>query len=256
MLWQLPPLLPTTGGAEGAATSGPITPPTPVPVPRADALTKPNAKRPKRNDKGAEWHRLAMPSAPLGKARDRLEVFAALNGKASIGYVARCDVTSGRMLRYRQATPNRVTALSVAPDGAFLAVGTNEGEVILFDGQYLSSLHRFQPHDIFLTSVTIRAAPAAGAAALSGALDYSVLTCAGDHNVQLTSLPGERLKRRMSFATIALLLSIAVALLAIAMPSLLPPSLAAWLGATPSPPLPLQATEEALASDDQVPPLA
>ena len=223
------------GAPEAGATGGVATAPPPglaAPI----ALAKPafrlfnffggassSGRRGKKRDMSPQWRCVAMPSAPPASSRASTPLFAALNHPGGPGWIVRADTGTGQVRAYRRACSSMVPTIAVSEDGKVMVAGNSEGELLVFDGPSLSLLFKAVPHELFITSIMLRAAPAGGIGALTGAMTYTAITCCGDNSVKLTPLPPGALKKRASVAPFVYL-ALMVALVAYLMqcfPSLL-----------------------------------
>jgi len=157
-----------------------------------------------RRTKGAQWRCIAVGDAPVGGASPLL--FGALNHVGGPGWVARCELKGGSCEAYTKVASSPLTALALAADGAFVAVGTSEGELFVLDSRTLSRLHKSEPHALFITSLLMCPADAPSGRA--------AITCAGDNTCILTPLPKEKLKssRGLAFCLVVLVLLVSALL--------------------------------------------
>ena len=94
-----------------------------------------------------------------------------------------------------------VTALDVSPDGAYVAAGTSEGELVVLQAASLQRLLRLQPHDIFITNLRFSS-------------HHAVVTCAGDNSNAFTALTPDKLKASSHWVSMLVaLVAVALALM-------------------------------------------
>jgi hypothetical protein len=138
--------------------AGPLPEPTPISQPsfRMHRLMRSASSRSKRRSSAAQWRCIALPEPsavsaasrwgwPLCAARPQL-LLGALNHAGGPGWVARCDLSSGRVLAYARASANPLTALAAALEHLvpLVCVGSSEGELIVLHAESLISLRRLQ----------------------------------------------------------------------------------------------------------------
>ncbi|KNC86611.1 hypothetical protein SARC_01240 [Sphaeroforma arctica JP610] len=69
-------------------------------------------------------------------------------------YIAMWDTNTWKMAKYGLADRNPSTVMDVSPNGKYIAVGTGEGDVIIFDARTLKRVHVAKcVHDIFITDM-------------------------------------------------------------------------------------------------------
>lgn len=160
-------------------------------------------KRGKKRDMSAQWRFVCMPSAAPASARAPPPLFAALNHPGGPGWIVRSDTRTGRCRAYAKACASMVPTLAVSDDTRLVVAGNSEGELIVFDGYSLARLHKVVAHDLFITSIMLRAATPSGIGALTGGVSYTAITCCGDNSVKLTPLPESVIKKRLPLAPFA-----------------------------------------------------
>jgi len=151
------------------------------------------------------------------EASGPLPLFGAINYGA--GWVARCDVLTGRKMCVAKVGAAPLTSLDCSPDGRLLACGNNDGELHLVHGTALTKLYKVVPHEIWITGLMLRPLPPPAAAALSKATvptSYTAITLGGDNTVVFTPLPSSKLRAGGGLLSRLVWLSLLVLLVAAA----------------------------------------
>lgn len=122
-----------------AIMSGGVPTSTAVPQPRFilhNLVTPVPKRRGKPLPRTAAWRCIVFaPPDGSGASIAGGVLYGALNHAAGIGWLARVGISTGgktaEVLKHVKVTPQRLTSIALSGDGAIVAAGTNEGEVVL-----------------------------------------------------------------------------------------------------------------------------